>query len=95
MVPLVASPVYGFLYRSTIETYPSAFLLFTAALYVIVGILLIIIHFGLKKLEKRKITQSQLSQPHDKKEEETLKMIPSALQPFKDSATTDVDIKFA
>ena len=39
MVPLVSNPVYGFLYKSTVDTFAGAFLIFNVWLYVILTIL--------------------------------------------------------
>ena len=59
MVPLAASPAYGIMYRTTIETFPGAFLIFTAGLYVLVAILLVIVTLGLRGVEKRKQKSSE------------------------------------
>ena len=37
------------------ETFPGAFLIFTACLYVMVGILLLIANLGLKKIDSKKV----------------------------------------
>ena len=58
MVPLAASPVYGFLYKSTIESFPGAFLIFTACLYLVVGVLLFIANRGLVAIERHKQSES-------------------------------------
>ena len=55
MAPLVASPLYGFMYKSTIETFPGAFLIFTACMYLVVAAILAIIWYGLKQVKKRRL----------------------------------------
>jgi hypothetical protein len=52
MVPLAASPIYGFMYKATIRTFPGAFLLFTAALYLVVGSLLLVANRGLANIDR-------------------------------------------
>lgn len=54
MVPLVASPIYWLMYKSTIETFPGGFLLLTACLYGVVGVLLLVSNRGLNAIEDRK-----------------------------------------
>jgi len=49
MVPLVAGPLYSFIYKKTLKTFPGAFLLFGAALYIVVLCLLISVYLGMKK----------------------------------------------
>lgn len=53
MVPLAASPFYGFTYKATIEWFPGTFLLVSAIFYVIVAVLLVVAYRGLLKVKKR------------------------------------------
>lgn len=55
-VPLAASPFYGFIYRATISTFPAAFLLVTAGLYIIVGIMFVVANKGLKKVQQNMLS---------------------------------------
>ena len=41
MMPLLASPMYGFLYKRTLATLPGAFLLLNVGLYVVVMFLVL------------------------------------------------------
>ena len=41
MMPIIASPIYGFLYKQTLTYFPGAFLLLNVALYFVVGLLVI------------------------------------------------------
>ena len=41
MMPILASPLYGFLYKQTLASFPGAFLLLNVSLYFVVGLLII------------------------------------------------------
>ena len=53
MVPLVANPVYGFLYKSTVETFAGAFLLFNVWLYVVLSILVSTVNWRMENKQKK------------------------------------------
>ena len=84
MVPLFASPVFGFLYRETIETFPGAFILLSASIYLLVAVLLLIVDFGMKRVAKR-------MKEGEAERALTEKMMPKALQ----SGTKEEESKFA
>lgn len=52
IIPIATKPFFAFLYKNTLETFPGAYKILSGSLYL--GILLIIVltHFGLKRLEK-------------------------------------------
>ena len=41
MIPILASPLYGFLYKKTLTYFPGAFLLLNISLYFVVALLVI------------------------------------------------------
>ncbi|TRY71632.1 hypothetical protein TCAL_14873 [Tigriopus californicus] len=49
-IPIASSPIFGILYRSTVELFPQLYLLVLAALFLIDWGVLLYIHVGLKKL---------------------------------------------
>ena len=48
-MPLISSPIYGFLYKQTVATFPGAFLLFNVALYIIVMFMSAWVYLAMKK----------------------------------------------
>ena len=54
VMPLVARPAYGTLYRFTITEFPGTFVLFSAGLYVLAGIIQMVVHRGLVAIERQK-----------------------------------------
>lgn len=69
VMPLVAAPTYGFLYKSTIETFTGAFLVLSAGLYLVAGAVLLYTHFGLKRAENEE------KEAREKEQEEEGEMI--------------------
>lgn len=59
MIPLVAAPVFGFLYRATVVSLPGAFLLLSAALYLVVGALLVVVNRGVRSVEGLKQAEEE------------------------------------
>jgi len=49
MVPLAASPTYGFIYKRTVESFPGVFLLFSAGLYFVMMTLLFAVNTGMRR----------------------------------------------
>ena len=48
-MPLISSPLYNFLYKQTVATFPGAFLLFNVALYIIVMFMSAWVYLAMKK----------------------------------------------
>ena len=53
LFPFVTKPFFSFFYKSTLETFPGAYRLLCGSLYILVLILLIYTHFGMKRQERR------------------------------------------
>jgi hypothetical protein len=59
-VPLVASPVFGFTYRVTLDTFPGAFLILTAVLSIICCFMMLYVTWGLKTADRmRKLDETK------------------------------------
>ncbi len=59
-MPFAASPTFGFLYRSTVATYPQAYLFLVIAIYFLLMILIYAIHsLGLKSAKSAKAEKGQ------------------------------------
>ena len=57
MMPLIASPLYGFLYKRTLETFSGAFILLNVFLYLVVMMMASWVYLAMKKQEVMKINQ--------------------------------------
>ena len=51
LFPVITKPFYSYLYKTTLETFPGAFFVLSASLYILVLLLLIYTHFGMKRQE--------------------------------------------
>jgi len=51
MVPVFSGPIYGLMYKSTITSFPGAFLIFTAGVYVFVAQVLTAVHLVLMEAD--------------------------------------------
>jgi len=52
-LPFASSPLFGFLYRATVSTFPAAFLFLVAALKLVEGVVVFIVFITFKKDEKK------------------------------------------
>ena len=48
-MPFAASPTFGFLYRSTVEFFPQAFIFMVIGIYFVLLIIVFVVHFWMKK----------------------------------------------
>ena len=71
LVPFASSPLFGFLYRGTVATFPAAFLFLVAGLKLIEAIVVLVVFFNVKKQERkeRKRMRKHLPTLLDKKQE--------------------------
>ena len=53
LLPFGSSPLFGFLYRATVATFPAAFLFLVAGLKLIEAIIVLVVFVGVKKENKR------------------------------------------
>ena len=67
ILPFATKPFFAFFYKHTLETFPGAYRMLTGGLYSVVLVIIILTHFGLKRLEKRN------SRVENQEESESLK----------------------
>ena len=51
VLPVATKPFFAFLYKHTLESFPGAFKILIGSLYIIVLVIIVLTHFGLKRLE--------------------------------------------
>ena len=65
LFPVITKPFYSYLYKRTLETFPGAFYVLSATLYILVFIILIYTHIGMKKqeviIEAEKTTEKEMT----------------------------------
>ena len=58
-IPLISSPIFGNIYRSTVETMPNLFMLIIAGLFLVNLSMLIIVDRGLLKVQRSKAKEEE------------------------------------
>ena len=53
ILPFATKPFFAFFYKYTLETFPGAYRMLTGGLYIVVLLIIILTHFGLKRLERK------------------------------------------
>ena len=53
LFPFITKPFFSYLYKSTLETFPGAYRVLCGSLYILVLILLIYTHFGMKRQDRK------------------------------------------
>ena len=89
MMPLAASPLYGFLYKQTVASFPGAFLLLNVSLYLVVIILVVWVYRAMKRAGLMDTVTEMDNMEHGDNKEKLLK------QPGPDGTdTVDGPIKY-
>ena len=65
--PFATKPFFSYFYKSTLETFPGAYILLYGSVYILILLLLIYTHFGMKK-QDRKIKDEMPKGIEDKQE---------------------------
>ncbi len=63
LMPFAASPLFGFLYRGTVATFPAAFLFLVAGLKLIEAIVVLVVFVGVKRDDKER--QDEMKEKHE------------------------------
>ncbi|TRY72153.1 hypothetical protein TCAL_00254 [Tigriopus californicus] len=74
IMPMIATPVFGMLYRSTVANFPQLYLLIVAGFFLLNSVCLLFVRHGLKKLNKK------MAQDDGVIGEEILEMVPTPLK---------------
>ena len=64
MVPMVAIPFYGFLYKHTVATFSATFLVLLSGLYVVCTVLIVFVKVGLRKVDERRTKEENQDDLH-------------------------------
>jgi hypothetical protein len=56
-IPIISSPIFGTIYRSTVESFPQAYLIVIAVCFAIDWGALFVIDWGIKKVDRRKAVE--------------------------------------
>lgn len=66
-VPLFGSPLFGLIYKNTVETLPQTYLIVLAAFFAIDWLLLLIINRGCESIDKKRSAAMELASEEEKK----------------------------
>ena len=59
ILPFATKPFFAFLYKHTWDSFPGAYRILIGSFYIIVLIIIVLTHFGLKRLEKKNIREEK------------------------------------
>ena len=62
VLPVATKPFFAFLYKHTLESFPGAFKILIGSLYIIVLVIIVLTHFGLRRLEEKNIPDEKVGE---------------------------------
>ena len=69
---MVSNPVYGFLYKNTVETFAGTFLIFNVGIYVVLALMLSFVNWRMKIRRVKAVEEEALKEENGKISESSI-----------------------
>ena len=71
---MVSNPVYGFLYKNTVETFAGTFLIFNVGIYVVLALMLSFVNWRMKIRRVKAVEEEALKEENGKISESSIEL---------------------